>query len=118
MLNPDNPVVRLCGEGMAAEAQGRPAEARTLFERAWQAATDDYEACVAAHYLARHQPTPEDTLHWNQVCLERADRVAGFHASLHATLARAHGGPTCARCACCCPPTTATWAPTPTRSGW
>lgn len=94
-MNPDNPVVRLCREGMQAEAEGRDTDARTLFEQAWASATDDYEACVAAHYVARHQPTPLDTLHWTQVCLERADavgdeRVAAFYPSLHANLGRAH----------------------------
>ena len=74
-MNPDNPVVRLCADGMRAEADGRAADARDLFQKAWETATDDYEACVAAHYLARHQPTPEDTLHWNRECLARADRV-------------------------------------------
>ncbi|MEU8779868.1 hypothetical protein [Streptomyces sp. NPDC048606] len=93
-MDPHNTVVRLCAEGMAAEAEGRAVEALALFRRAWDAAGDDYEACVAAHYLARHQSTPEDTLHWNRVCLERADRVGdervrAFYPSLHATLGRA-----------------------------
>jgi len=91
----DDPVVRLCAEGMQAEAAGRSDEAHALFRQAWDAATDDYGACVAAHYLARHQKTPEDVLRWNQECLERADRlgderVRGFYPSLHLNLARAH----------------------------
>ena len=94
-MNPDNPVVVLCSQGMQAEAEGRDADARALFLRAWESASDDYEACVAAHYLARHQPTPHDALHWNRECLERADRVGddrvkGFYASLHLNMARAH----------------------------
>ncbi|MFI6104856.1 hypothetical protein [Streptomyces sp. NPDC051310] len=88
-------VVQLCARGMRAEAEGRDAEARSLFQRAWESAADDYEACVAAHYLARHQPTPEDTLHWNQESLARAglvadDRVRGYYPSLHLNLAKAH----------------------------
>ncbi|MFI6885570.1 hypothetical protein [Streptosporangium canum] len=94
-MDPDNPVVRLCTQGMQAESQGRPDEARDLFLQAWKAAQDDYEACIAAHYLARHQPTPEETLHWNQECLDRADRVGdervrGFYASLHGNMGRSH----------------------------
>ncbi|MER6998613.1 hypothetical protein [Streptomyces sp. NPDC000410] len=93
-MNPDNPVVQLCAQGMSAEAEGRGADARALFLRAWEAATDDYEACVAAHYLARHQPTPEETLRWNRKCLARADRVGdervrGFYPSLHGSIGRA-----------------------------
>lgn len=95
-MDPDNPVIRLCAQGMRAETEGRPDEARELFLRAWQTAADDYQACVAAHYLARHQSDPEQTLHWNEECLRRADlvgddRVRGFYASLHLNLARAHG---------------------------
>jgi hypothetical protein len=87
-MNPDNPVVRLCAAGMAAEGEGRSAGARTLFEEAWNASRDDYEACIAAHYLARHQATPEATFEWNARALERADAVAddrtlGFYPSLY-----------------------------------
>ncbi|WP_052847521.1 hypothetical protein [Streptomyces avicenniae] len=94
-MDPQNPVVRLCGEGMQAEAQGRADDARALFLRAWESATDDYDACVAAHYLARHQPTPAETLRWNQECLRRADavgdeRVSAFYPSLHLNLGQAH----------------------------
>jgi tetratricopeptide (TPR) repeat protein len=91
----DNPVVKLCAQGMQAETEGRAADAHALFREAWYAATDDYEACVASHYLARHQNTPKDTLRWNQECLDRADRVddervRGFYPSLHLNMARAH----------------------------
>jgi hypothetical protein len=50
-MNPDNPVVRLCAEGMNAEGEGRPDEAKRLFQQAWDESTDDFQACVAAHYL-------------------------------------------------------------------
>ncbi|MFD8491764.1 hypothetical protein [Amycolatopsis sp. NPDC059657] len=94
-MEPGNPVVLLCGQGMQAEAEGRADDAHALFQQAWDAAADDYDACVAAHYLARHQKTPQDTLHWNQECLRRADlvgdeRVSGFYPSLHLNMARAH----------------------------
>lgn len=94
-MDPDNPVVRLCVQGMAAEAEGRDGDARACFRQAWDAATDDYGKCVAAHYLARHQPTPAETLRWNQECLDRADavgddRVRGFYASLHVNMGSAY----------------------------
>lgn len=94
-MDPDNPVVRLCVEGMQAEGAGRHDEARALFTRAWEAHTDDWEACIAAHYLARHQPTPQDSLRWNQEALDRAnavtdERVQGFYPSLYLNLAHAH----------------------------
>lgn len=60
---------------MRAESESRNDDARALFTQAWQAAKDDYDACVAAHFLARHQESPQDTLHWNQEALIRANAV-------------------------------------------
>jgi len=71
-----------------AEGRGRPDEARDLFMRAWVASTDDFEACIAAHYLARQQPSPQETLRWNRESLTRAgavgdERVCSFYPSLY-----------------------------------
>ncbi|MDX6743912.1 hypothetical protein [Actinocorallia sp. A-T 12471] len=94
-MNTDNPVTILCAQGMRAEAEGRPAAAAALFRQAWNTATDDYDACVAAHYLARHQTTPQDTLHWNQTALTHAERATDprihpLYPSLHLCIAQAH----------------------------
>ncbi|MDF1504345.1 hypothetical protein [Roseisolibacter sp. H3M3-2] len=78
-LDPANPVVALCAAGMAAE--GTPEEARRLFERAWAARRDDLDAAIAAHYLARHQPTPEATLDWHARAARDAEAVAGGRAA-------------------------------------
>jgi hypothetical protein len=90
-LDPENPVVKLCLEGMRLEGEGKPEAARDCFARAWEAAADAFDACIAAHYLARHQPTPQEMLRWNQVALDRAaavgdERVAGFYPSLYLNL--------------------------------
>ncbi len=77
-MDPSNRVVALCAAGM--EREGTPDEARALFQRAWDVRRDDYEASVAAHFLARHQPTPADTLHWNEVALRHAQAVPGGRA--------------------------------------
>lgn len=94
-LDPDNPVVQLCSEGMQAEAQGDLDMARELFQQAWDARLDDVDACVAAHYVARHQTTAADVLLWNERALEHADavgdeRVRGFYPSLYLNLGWAH----------------------------
>jgi hypothetical protein len=93
-MDATNPVVTLC-EGMQAEAQGRPAEARALFDRAWQLHTSDYEACIAAHYLARHQSSDEATLWWNEEALRRAnsapaEEVRSFYPSLLLCVGQSH----------------------------
>jgi hypothetical protein len=94
-LDPDNPVVALCAEGMMAEGGAGPEAARVLFERAWELRRDDVDAAIAAHYLARQQPTPELRLAWNERSLRHAEaageeRVAGFFPSLHLNLGRSH----------------------------
>lgn len=91
-MDPNNAIVKLCANGMAAESAGRAAEAKQLFERAWNESTDDFEACIAAHYVARHQPTADETLRWNLEALRRAEaaadeRVRGFYPSLYLNLA-------------------------------
>ena len=74
-MNPDNPVIKLCIEGTQAEFHGLIDQARSLYQKAWEAAQDDYEACIAAHYVAHLQEDPQERLHWNQVALEKANEV-------------------------------------------
>jgi tetratricopeptide (TPR) repeat protein len=72
----DNPVIQLCLAGTRAEFEGQPDKAHSLYQQAWAAAQDDFEACIAAHYVARHQENPEERLRWNQIALKRAQAVA------------------------------------------
>lgn len=89
-IDPTNPVVALCAAGMAVD--GNSVEAQRLFAQAWAACQDDYEASIAAHFLARHQPTPEARVHWNTVAAQHAESVTDgrtleFKASLYLNLA-------------------------------
>ena len=91
----NNPVIQLCMEGTRAEFEQRLEEARLLYRQAWEARTDDYDACIAAHYVARFQQNAEETLRWNQIALERAnavhdERVKEFYPSLYLSLGHAH----------------------------
>jgi hypothetical protein len=91
----NNPVIQLCLAGTQAEFEGRLDAARAFYWRAWEAARDDYDACVAAHYVARLQPDPEVTLHWNQEALARAEiggdeRVRSFYPSLYLNLGHSY----------------------------
>ena len=94
-MDSDNPVVRLCAEGMMVEGQGHGDQARDLFAQAWDQSKNDVEACIAAHYLARHQGSAEQTLYWNREALRRADasgdeRVGSFYPSLYLNLGRSY----------------------------
>ena len=85
-----NRVIELCAAGM--DAEGTPDEARRLFEQAWALRSDDYDASIAAHFLARHQPTPDDTLRWNLLAVHHAEavpegRADDLMASLYLNLA-------------------------------
>lgn len=95
IMDPNNPVVKRCTAGMQAEAEGRNRDALALFEQAWEASSNDFDACIAAHYVARHQPDAEATFRWNQEALQRADavqddRVRGFYASLYLNLGHSY----------------------------
>lgn len=94
-IDPTNPVVAHCAKGMEAEAQQQFDTAKTLFLRAWDERQNDYDAAIAAHYLARHQASLEGTLHWNQRALDHAmaapaQQVETFFASLYLNLAHSH----------------------------
>ena len=89
-IDPNNPVVALCAAGMAVE--GDAEAARRLFEQAWDARTDDYDASIAAHFIARHQANDHDRLRWNALAVEHAERIEdgrarALMASLYLNLA-------------------------------
>jgi len=91
----NNPVIRLCMEGTLAEFEHRIEDARILYQQAWDARTDDYDACIAAHYVARFQGLVEESLHWNQLALKHGnavndERVKDFYPSLYLNLGRSY----------------------------
>ncbi len=94
-MNLDNPVVRLCIEGTQAEFQGQIEKARSLYQKAWEMVQDDYDACIAAHYVARHQENHQERLYWNQVALDKANavtdgRVQEFYPSLFLNMGQSY----------------------------
>ncbi|HEX5152353.1 MAG TPA: tetratricopeptide repeat protein [Parafilimonas sp.] len=81
-FDPDNTIVQLCARGMELEAT-QPEEAKVLFMQAWSASTRDLEKCIAAHYLARRQPSAEEKLHWHKIALEFALQINDSHIQLY-----------------------------------
>jgi hypothetical protein len=95
IMDPNNPVIQLCMEGTRAEFEHRVDDARILYKQAWAARKDDYDACIAAHYMARFQDSVEESLHWNQLALKHAnavndERVKDFYPSLYLNLGRSY----------------------------
>jgi hypothetical protein len=93
MIDPTNPVVALCAQGMAVE--GSPSDALRLFEQAWALRRSDFDAAVAAHFVARHQPSDADALHWNALAVQHAEAVTDgsaeeLLASLYLNLGDSH----------------------------
>ena len=91
----NNPVVKLCIAGSQAEFEKKFDQARRLYLQAWEAAQDNFEACIAAHYVARLQEQPEDRLYWNTIALKRADmvdreQVQPFYASLYLNMGHSY----------------------------
>lgn len=92
-IDPNNPVAKLCAEGIAAETSGDFVTARERYESAWSARSDAYEASIAAHFLARAQDDLRERHGWNSEALRAAnevgdDRVATFYPSLHLNMGR------------------------------
>lgn len=90
-----NPIIQLCMDGTRAEFEHRLEDAKSLYQQAWEARTDDYEACIAAHYVARFQDSMAESLRWNQLALEHAnaindERVKDFYPSLYLSLGRSY----------------------------
>lgn len=95
MVDTSSPAVQLCIQGTQAEYQGRPAEAKALYEQAWNSARNSIERCIAAHYVARFQDTPEARLHWNHEALNQAntadhEQVKNFYPSLYLNLGQSY----------------------------
>jgi hypothetical protein len=93
MIDGESVVARLCAAGMAVD--GDAVAASALFQQAWDARRDDYEASIAAHFLARHQPSLDDSLRWNRAAVEHAEaatdeRAKPLLASLYLNLADSH----------------------------
>lgn len=94
-MDPNNPVIKFCMEGTRAEFEHRTEDARILYEQAWAACKDDYDACIAAHYVARFQDSAEESLRWNHLALKHAnavndERAKDFYPSLYLSLGRSH----------------------------
>ncbi len=94
-MDTNNPIIKLCIAGTQAEFDGNMEAACKLYQQAWTTSADAYEACIAAHYLARCQESREDIFRWNQIALERAqaaedERVGDFYPSLYLNMGRSY----------------------------
>ena len=94
-FDPNNPVIKLCLQGMEMEDTGKPEAAVKIFLQAWKEATNDFEKFTAAHFVARHQNDVADKLKWLQTGLEFAlkvnnDAVKGAIPSLYLNISKCY----------------------------
>lgn len=94
-FNPNNPIVKLCIQGMDMEEKGKSEDASRLFLQAWNEATNDFEKYTAAFYVARHQQNVADKLKWLETALQLAlsindDSVKGALSSLYSNIAQCY----------------------------
>jgi len=91
----ESPVVKLCIEGTQEEFQKNLDKARSLYQQAWDAAQNDRDACIAAHYVAHLKEDNREKLHWNHVALEKANlitdgSIADFYPSLYLNMGQSY----------------------------
>jgi rifampin ADP-ribosylating transferase len=94
-FNPNNPIVKLCLQGMDMEAKGKTEEANNLFLQAWNEATNDFEKFMASYYVARRQKNVRDQLKWNETALQLAlkinnEAVNAAFPSLYSNIAKCY----------------------------
>ena len=94
MFDPDNPVVKLCAQGINTEGAGDIAGAKDLYTQAWNMAANDVECLTAAHYMARNQ-SPQQQLFWNRLAVDHAlnvkeESVTAILPSLYLNLGKSH----------------------------
>ncbi|HEY6977452.1 MAG TPA: rRNA adenine methyltransferase [Chitinophagaceae bacterium] len=94
-FDPNNNIIQLCARGMELEANQKPDEAQTLFLRAWDKATNDFEKFTAAHYVARHQKSVKNKLKWDETALTYAlkindDSMRANYPSLYLNIAKCY----------------------------
>ncbi|MBK7781552.1 MAG: hypothetical protein IPJ58_12455 [Ardenticatenia bacterium] len=95
MPPPTRPTLPLTLAGIQAEFERRVDDARQLYAQAWDAAGDDYERCVAAHYVGHLEADPAAALRWHLAALDHAQLadaqlVADFLPSLYVNLGQAY----------------------------
>lgn len=94
-FHPDNPIVRLCMQGMGLEEQGKPEEAAVLFLQGWEEASNDFERFLIAWFTARVQLAASERIAWYEKALELAetvgdDAVQSAFPSLHNNLSKSY----------------------------
>ncbi len=90
-MNVNDPIIKLCIDGSAAEFKRDINLSKRLYKQAWDKAETPYQKCIAAHYMSRNLRDPEEELAWNIKALNYAKSAAkkevdNFLGSLYVNL--------------------------------
>ncbi len=94
-FDPKNNIIKLCMIGMGLNDSGKTEEAKAMFQKAYEEATDDYEKFIAAYFLAGQQKSITDKLKWLNTSLQCAqnindDNVKSAYKALYENLAKCY----------------------------
>jgi hypothetical protein len=94
-FSPNNPIVKLCLQGMGMEEKGLGEEAGKLFLQAWNEATQSFERFMTAWFLARGQMQLADKLRWLEAALQAGLAIRDGSArsalpALYSNIAQCH----------------------------
>jgi len=94
-FSPNNPIVKLCIQGLGLEGKGMEAEGRTLFLQAWNASTQPFERFMSAWFMAKGQSQAAEKLRWLDTALQAAleihdGSVKSAFPSLYSAIAQCH----------------------------
>ncbi len=94
-FDPNNVVIKLCLSGMNLEDNGNIEDATTMFHKAWNEATNDYEKFIAAYHLARQQKSITEKLKWMETSLHCAlnindENVKSTYSTLYLNIAKCY----------------------------
>ncbi len=94
-MDVNNKIIRLCVEGSKAEFMKNTDKAIRCYQQAWDEHQNNYEGCIAAHYLARFKDAPDDIFYWNKKALDLAnlsdnDDVKEFFPSLYVNMGKSY----------------------------
>jgi hypothetical protein len=82
-------------EGSSAELKRDISLASKIYEKAWKHASNDYQKCIAAHYMARNRKDSDEEFYWNETALKHANLVTdnsvqSFYPSLYLNMGHSY----------------------------
>jgi rifampin ADP-ribosylating transferase len=94
-FDPNNVVIKLCLSGMNLEGSGNTEDATTMFQKAWQEASNDFERFYCSLPFSSSTKSITDKLKWLETSLRCAlnindDNVKSAYPTLYLNIAKCY----------------------------